>query len=288
MTTLSWMLSFSLVALAGTNTQAKAPKVATSPGMEQLRGFPELLSREIGRSFKEATLARGTGYPVEPGYYVTMTRERLQVLDKAQLPLKEGQTQDPAIAGQSRAGSSAAFWTLFAGLWRESQRVDQRARFVHPRRVHWALEQELPLKSFLDSAYAALETWPGSTLPAMYLLLDAGPGGVRSRQFRLMPPGGVDTAAQNSALEFRIQVFPQERYAFSARSSSFALAGDTSGLTSLSAKLSQVKRRYPGKRAVVLEATPGSTVADLAKVMDATLELFPEVILDIARVHEPR
>lgn len=288
MNTLTWMLSLSLAGPAGATTPAKALKVATSPGVEQLRGFPELLSREIGHSFQGATLARGTGYPVEPGYYVTMTRERLKVLDKAELTLKDGQTQDPALSGQSRAGSSAAYWTLFSGLWRETQRVDQRSRFVHPRRVLWALEQELPLQSFLDSAYAALETWPGATLPAMYLLLDAGPGGVRSRQFRLMPPGGVDTASQSAALEFRIQVFPQERYAFSARSSGFALAGDKKGLTSLSAKLSQVKRRYPGKRAVVIEATPGTTVGDLAKVMDATLELFPEVILDIARVHEPR
>lgn len=270
----NWLLSLTLSLGAG------GFKVATSPGVEQIPGFPELLSREIGRSFVGTALAKGTGYPVEPGYYVTMTRKQLRVLDKAELALQDGKPGKPVVAAQCRSGCDVAYWTLFSGLWRDSQRSDERARYVHPRRVLWALEKELDAQSFLDSAYAALETWPQATLPAMYVLFDAGPGGVRSRQFRLMPPAGVDTATQSATLEFRIRVYPGQEYELSARAPGFALGGKKSGVSRLSERLSQVKRRYPGKRAVVLEPMPGTTIGDLSTVMDATLELFPEVVLD--------
>lgn len=260
-------------------------QVATTQGIEMLNGFPELLSGELARAFDKASLVKGTGFPVEPGYYVTMTADKIQVLDRSSLALKAGSPSQPKRAPQCRSGCDAAMWTLFSGVWQDSQKHDARARFVHPRRVLWASSADLNAESFLGSAYAALETWPQSTLPAMYLLVDAGPGGVRSRQFRLMPPGGVATASQNAALEFRIRVFPDTRYEFAAQSPQFSFSGEKTGVDGLKSKLTEVKRRYPGKRAVVLEVMEGTTMSDLALVMDATLELFPEVVLDTASVH---
>lgn len=264
-----------------------AYRVATTQGIETLAGFPELLSRELVSAFGASKLVQGTGYPVEPGYYVTMTPDKIQVLDRASLKLDAGRPAKPEIASQCRSGCDAALWNLFSGLWRDSQTHDARARYVHPRRVLWASSGDLDAQSFLGSAYAALETWPQSSLPAMYLLFDAGPGGVRSRQFRLMPPGGVTTASQSSALEFRIRVYPQGRYEFAAQSSQFPFSGSKKGSDALQTGLTEVKRRYPGKRAVVIEPMPGATMSDLAAAMDATLELFPEAVLDSASVHKP-
>lgn len=260
-------------------------QVATTRGIEMLPGFPELLSGELERSFGEAKLVRGTGYPVEPGYYVTMTSDRIQVLDRTSLDLDNGRPVKPQQASQCRSHCDAALWNLFSGVWRDSHRNDLRARFVHPRRVLWASSSELDAQSFLGSAYAALETWPQSTLPAMYLLVDAGPGGVRSRQFRLMPPGGVSTASQSAALEFRIRVFPNARFELAAQSPQFRFSGVKDGASALLGGLTEVKRRYPGKRAVVIEPMDGTTMSDVVVAMDATLELFPEAILDSASVH---
>lgn len=260
-------------------------QVATTPGIETLAGFPELLARELARAFDNTKMVHGTGYPVEPGYYVTMTPDRIQVLDRSSLELRGGRPVKPKIAGQCRSGCDTALWNLFSGLWRDSQAQDARARFVHPRRVLWAVSGDLDAQSFLGSAYAALETWPQSSLPAMYLLFDAGPGGVRSRQFRLMPPGGVTTASQNAALEFRVQVHPQGKYEFTAQSPQFGFSGVRQGADALQAGLVNVKRRYPGKRVVVIEPMSGTSMSDIALAMDATLELFPEAILDSAAFH---
>lgn len=279
----------SISALFLSLTMSLAPgayRVATTPGIETLAGFPELLSRELASAFTGDKLVRGTGYPVEPGYYVTMTPDKIQVLDRASLQLKAGRPTKPELASQCRSGCDAALWNLFAGLWRDSQQQDARARFVHPRRVLWASSGDLDAQGFLGSAYAALETWPQSSLPAMYLLFDAGPGGVRSRQFRLMPPGGVTTASQSAALEFRIRVYPQARYEFAAQSPQFRFSGTKTGADALQNGLTEVKRRYPGKRAVVIEPMEGATMSDLAAAMDATLELFPEAVLDSAAVHK--
>lgn len=262
-----------------------ALRVATTPGIETLAGFPELLSRELSRAFEGKKLVNGTGYPVEPGYYVTMTPNKLQVLDRSSLSLRAGRPAKPRVAPDCRSHCDVALWTLFSGLWAESQRLDARARYVHPRRVLWASSGELDSRSFLGAAYAALETWPQSTLPAMYLLFDAGPGGVRSRQFRLMPPGGVTTASQSAALEFRIRVYPEQRYEFAAQSPQFRFGGTKTGADALQAGLTEVKRRHPGKRAVVIEPMDGTTMSDLAAAMDATLELFPEAILDSSSAH---
>lgn len=260
-------------------------RVATTPGIETLAGFPELLSRELARAFDGSKLVNGTGYPVEPGYYVTMTPDKLGVLDRTSLQLQDGRPKKAQIASQCRSHCDTALWNLFSGLWSESQKLDARARYVHPRRVLWASAETLDVQSFLGAAYAALETWPQSSLPAMYLLFDAGPGGVRSRQFRLMPPGGVTTASQSAALEFRIRVYPEQRYEFAAQSSQFRFGGTKSGASALQAGLTEVKRRYPGKRAVVIEPMAGTKMSDLAVAMDATLELFPEAILDSAAAH---
>lgn len=280
-------MSFSALFL--TVTLSLAPmkfQVATTSGIETLAGFPELLSRELARFFEKSKMVKGTGFPVEPGYYVTMTPKKLQVLDRARLDLRDGRPVNAKVAPQCRSGCDAALWNLFSGLWHDSQAHDARARYVHPRRVLWGLSGELNALSFLGTAYAALETWPQSSLPAMYLLFDAGPGGVRSRQFRLMPPGGVTTASQSAALEFRIRVHPGQKYEFSAQASQFGDAGVKRGVAGLESGLMSVKRSHPGKRVVVIEPMPESTMSDVAAVMDATLELFPEAILDSAFAHQ--
>lgn len=276
MTMISWMLGCSMLALSAGQAQ---PRVASSPSSEQISGFPELLAREISRAFQGSALAKGTGYPVEPGFYVSMTKSAFRILDSAQVALKEGKPEDTRIAADSRSQCPVAYWNAFSKVWRDEHRSHARTRFVHPRRILWAAEAGLPARSLIESAYAALETWPQASLPALYLLFDAGPGGIRARQFRLMPPGGVDLASQQAALELRIRILPNQVYELSAHAGGFAFAGRKSGLSSLSSRMSEIKRRYPGKRAVVIESAPDSSVQELAEVMDATLEIFPDVIL---------
>lgn len=276
MTMISWMLGCSMLALAAGQAQ---PRVASSPSVEQIAGFPELLAREISRSLSGSDLAKGTGYPVEPGYYVSMTMSAFRILDTTEIPLKKGRIVDTRVAAESRSQCPAAYWNAFSKVWRDEDRSHARTRFVHPRRILWAAQAGVPAQSLISSAYAALETWPQANLPALYLLFDAGPGGIRARQFRLMPPGGVNLASQQGALELRVRILPNQVYELSAHAGGFAFAGRKSGLNSLSSRMSDIKRRYPGKRAVVIESAPESSVQELAEVMDATLEIFPDVIL---------
>lgn len=276
MTMISWMLGCSMLALTAGQTQTR---VASTPSTDHIAGFSELLAREINRAFQGADLAKGTGYPVEPGYYVSMTKSAFRILDAAEIPLKEGRIEDGRISAECRSQCPVAYWNAFSKVWRDEDRSHARTRFVHPRRILWAAAAGLPAQSLIQSAYAALETWPQANLPALYLLFDAGPGGIRARQFRLLPPGGVNLASQQAALELRIRILPKQVYELSAHAAGFAFAGRKSGLNSLSTRMSDIKRRYPGKRAVVIELAPDSSVQELAEVMDATLEIFPDVIL---------
>lgn len=257
-----------------------AVPVATSGGYEQLPGFPELLGRQIETQLTSARLPRSTGYPVEPGVYVTLTPDKMYMMDREVLALKEGRLQDRRVARACTSPCSFAFYAAFSDLWFRLKQSAKRSRYDHPTRILWAVDQDLPASTWIDSLYSALETWPRATPPSMYLLANAGPGGVRARHFEVMPPQSTFSAQLQSALELRVRVSGQERYQLSARASDFPYTGSVQGRKALQAKLRLVKQRYPGKEVIVVEAQKGATVQDLAWVMGDSLQLFPHVIVD--------
>lgn len=260
-------------------TAAAPASAATADGYEQLSGFSEVLSVQIEKAIGTGKLPDATGYPVEPGVFVTMSLDEVRIFERPVASLKNGRVDEKKIAKSCRSGCPWAFWAAFSDQWRRQARTRARSGFEHPKRILWACHENLPAHTMIQSAYAAMETWPESNPPSLYLLTNAGAGGTRARFFYLMPPEGLPKIETDIALGLRVHISSGGQYRISARSGAFAFAGDVQGISALTHQFGEIKRKYPGKDSLILEVEPDVTTQELATVMGASLELYPRLIL---------
>jgi hypothetical protein len=115
----------------------------------------------------------------------------------------------------------------------------------------------------------------------MYLLLNAGPGGLRARAFFLVPPGGLALSSATGALGLTVEVKGGGNFEVSSADGRTVQRKSIQGAEALTAHLAKLDRQFPSKDAVVLEVTGSATVGDLVQAMVVTEERFPIPILSM-------
>ena len=282
---LSYVLSLALSLGLGASSLSGA-NLMQDPGdggqktYEQLEGFVGIVVKQINRSFGTERLPAANGFPVEPGMYLTVGSSQMTVFDRVGATLQGGQPADSTAAAECKSGCSRAYFDALRHAWLDLLNEGAAIGDEMPNRVLIGADAAIPARSFIDAAYAAAESRPGG-VPSLYILLNAGPGGLRARNFFLVPPGGMRLTAATNALGLRIVVKGGQQYELSSADGRSVTKQTINSAQALGEALSAVDRRFPSKDAVVLEAAGSATVGDVVQAMVVTEERFPIPILSM-------
>jgi len=255
---------------------AQPPATAPAPA-QHLQGFDTVVVNHVNHVLGTELLPVASGGAVEPGIFVTVTMDELQVYDQPAATLQGGRPTDATVAPECRSGCPAVFYDALSRSWLEAA-VESTAFAVEiPQRVLLAVHAELPARTLLEVAYAASETRPIQP-PQLSMLVNNTRGGLRAQPFFLVPPGGLELRQGSAVLGLQVDISPG-RYRVSAADPRFAREREATTPTQLQAIARDVKKQYPGKESVVLIPGEGVTVRELMKVVAIMHPSFPRVVL---------
>jgi hypothetical protein len=250
---------------------------ASSPGFEELRGYTTVVINHVNAALGTENLPAAVGVPVEPGLLVTMPLDRVQVFDRDVLKLEGGRLSDGSIAPECKSGCSAALYDTFQEAWLETAVEASSFAVEIPSRLVFAVHRDLPASTLVDAAYAASETRPVNP-PAMSLLVNSSRAGLRAQPFFLLPPTGLELRPGSAALGLTVDVAPG-RYTVKSADARYANRTEIASLEKLAAHVKALKKRFPGKEAVILVPVEGVTVDELLRVTAVFLPQFPRIVL---------
>jgi hypothetical protein len=276
---LALSLGLGVSSLTATNLAAE-PASASTRSYEQLEGFVGIVVKQINKSFGTERLPAANGFPVEPGLYLTVGPNKMMIFDRVGTTLQGGQPADSTAASECKSGCSRAYFDPLRLVWLDLLNEGAAIGDEMPNRVLIGADAAIPGRSFVDAAYAAAESRPGS-VPSMYILLNAGPGGLRARNFFLVPPGGLRLSGATNALGLRVIVKGGQQYEVSSADGRSVKKQTINSAQALGELLNGIDRRFPSKNAVVLEVAGSATVGDLVQAMVVTEERFPIPILSM-------
>lgn len=274
-----------LLALLGTLTVG-APSAPAAPSaddgapiqaFERLPGFSAVVLSHVTAIMGLDVLPAANGFPLEPGLFVTLTLDRVQAADRDVIPLRDGRIVDTVAAAECGALCPASIFDGFQAEWL-ALAIESTQRTVEiPGNVVLAAHGRLPVSTLLATAYAAATSRP--LRPPNFALVLASPGrGLRGQPFFVLPPRGLRLDQGAAALGLQVR-FGRNAFSITAEDPQFnrdLRARDTAGLRAL---LREVKKRYPGKQAIILVPDETVTVADLVQVMVAVRAEFPRIVL---------
>jgi hypothetical protein len=251
---------------------------APESGFEQLKGFETVLVNQINTDVGSTRLPTAMGYPVEPGVYATLGMNVASIYDRQVATLNGGTLANTVAAKNCRSGCSAVFYGAFRRAWMELREEADGLQLDVPTRLMFAADSQLPAATLVDASYAASEARPMQP-PALYLLLNSGKAGLRARPYYLMPPGGLRSEAGDRLLGLRVRIEMGGRFQMSAIDPRFPRNTSGTGPEELKAVFKDIKKRYPGKETIIIDAGPGTNVGDIVSVMAIAAEPFPNVVL---------
>ncbi len=258
---------------------APTPPADTTAELEFDRstGFSTVVINHINRIIGTENLPVANGQVVPSGVFVTVAADRMQVFDRDAVGLSGGRVTDSTTAQECESGCPAVLFDAFAYEWLRLA-VESPAHATRiPVSVHFAVHSEVPARTLLQMAYAASETRP--VLPPSLTLLVNMPGrGLRSVPFFLLPPKGLELQQGSAALGLTVEISGGE-YRVGAADPSLPSVQKTKNLKKLMAILAGVKKRNPGKEAVVVVPGDDVSVADLVAVIRVLQVEFPFVVL---------
>jgi hypothetical protein len=264
----AWILAVAL----GPHPSSLGP---TAP--RALSGFVPVVIHHVNRAMGTEHLPAGRGRPVQPGVFVTMTPDGMQIFDRDEVPMQGGRVTDGTIASECRSGCPAVFYRAFHEQWLTMAMEAVAFNLGIPSRVSFAVHAELPITTLLQAAYAAAETRPVQP-PALSLLVNSPGRGLQAIDFHLLPPEGLEIRRGSGAALGTTIAFGDGHYGVSANDPDFVAREATSiaGVRSITRAL---KRRYPGKQTVVLVPTDTVSVRELVELATALREEFPRIVL---------
>ena len=248
-----------------------------SDGYEQLQGFSTVLVNQVNAVLGSENLPSAMGLPVEPGLYVTLAPTRTMIFDKVAATVQGGHYADQTRAAECQSGCARSIFDAFYFNWRSLAEESAAIGIDIPTRVLFAADQTLPAKHLIETAYAAAETRPGA-VPYMSLVVNGGQAGVRARPFSVVPPKGLIVPAGQRVLGLTIHVEAGARYRITAADPRFARTLDADAATLLPT-LKDIKKRYPSKETIIIDAGDTATVGDVVALMVAAQEAFPKAVL---------
>lgn len=250
---------------------------ASSPGFEELRGYTTVVINHVNSVLGTENLPASVGVPVEPGLLVTLPLDRVQVFDRDVLALQGGRLTDTSIAPECQSNCPAALFDAFQEAWLETAVEASTFAVEIPTRVLFAVHRDLPASTLVEAAYAASETRPVGP-PALSLLVNSARAGLRALPFFLLPPRGIELRPGSAALGLTVEVAPG-RYTIMSADARYANRTEVTSTQKLALQARDLKKRFPGKEAVILVPGEGTTVHELLSVAAVLVPHFPRIVL---------
>lgn len=259
-------------------------------GFESLKGFNTAAISQINRVVGSENLPLAMGLPVEPGVYVAISPERISIFDKNVATVSNGAVNDPqaaefdsgkfgdGVGGECKSGCSRLVFDAFHATWRSLVNESRTLGVDMPVRVLLAANASLPARLLVDTAYAATESRPVGP-PQLYLLLNGGQAGLRSRPFSILPPDGLLLSPGQRALALTITMEASGGYVVTAADPRFGRTLTYASREELRAALKDIKKRYPSKESIIIDVRKAGTVDDVVQVMVLAQDDFPNVVL---------
>jgi hypothetical protein len=270
---LAKLLALTLLAPSAPQEPSEGP----AKSFEELEGFKTVLLSHINAVLGSEHLPSAMGLPVEPGVFVTLTMERVQVFDRNIGTLQAGRLADGTVAAACKSGCAAVFFNAFSQAWEKLSFEAAGLALEVPTRVLLAAHADLPARTLVEVAYAAAETRPVQP-PFIYFLLNSGRAGLRAQQVFLVPPEGLTLARHLATLGLTVRVAGGS-YAVTAADPRFGRQVAANDLAHLIAVLKDIKKRYPGKETIILQPEQNATVRELVEIISSVRDDFPAIVI---------
>ncbi len=276
-----------LAVLIATLTALAEPPAAPSPSLvddgapmqtfERLPGFSAVVLSHVSIVLGVEALPGANGFPLEPGAFVTLGLDRVWAADREIATLVEGRIADTVAAPECGDLCPASLFDAFQAEWL-ALAIEATQRTIEiPSNVVIAAHGRLPVSTLLASAYAIATSRPLRP-PSFSLVLSSSGRGLRAQPFHIVGPRGLRLSQGAAALGLRVR-FGKDRIAVSAADPRYNRTLRGRDFTGLRTMLRDVKKRYPGKQAIVLVPDAGVTVAELVDLMVAVRAEFPRIVL---------
>ena len=254
----------------------------TSRGFDRLPGFAAIVSAHAETSLGPDALPVGSGTALEPGLFVTIGPERVWAFDFEIATMTGGAFAEQGGAPECAGHCPSSLFTAMRALWL-SLAIDSTQHTVEiPARLAVLAHRNVLARTMLQVVYAAAASRPVRP-PDLALVVAVGGGrGLQSQPFHVLPPEGLVLRQGSAALGLRVE-FGRNRYLIDAADERYVQEGSVPDLARLQAVLAAVKKRHPGKEAIILEPDSTVTIADLVAVIAAVRADFPRIVLSLGQ-----
>lgn len=267
-----------------------AAQTPSAGGFESLQGFNTAVISQINEVVGSENLPLAMGLPVEPGVYVSVSPERITIFDDNAATVVNGAVKDPragefeagkfadGVGNECRSGCSRPIFDAFHETWRMLVAESRTIGVDLPARVLIAVNATLPARLLVDTSYAASETRPIQP-PQLYVLVNGGQAGLRARPFSILPPDGLLLAPGQRALGLTVKLRANGGYTVTAADPRFGRVLQYTSEGEVVAAMRDIKKRYPSKETVIIDVAEAGTVDDVVRLMVASQESFPNVVI---------
>ncbi len=254
---------------------------AAPVSLERITSFSNVVVNHVNGSIGTESLPQGSGLAVEPGVFVTIGSNKLQVFDRDVAVLQDGLVTDATIAQECKSGCPAVLFDAFQFEWLKMAVESSYLDIDTATRVIFAASADVPAQTLLMSAYAAAETRPGA-VPTLSVLVNMAGRGLRAQPIFLLPPKGLTLRQGSAALGLTIE-FDAETFVVSGSDAMLGRGKRGKSLTDVRKILASVKKRYPGKDSIILVPRAGVSVGQLMTLVQAVRTSYPRIVLSLGQ-----
>lgn len=242
--------------------------------------YATMIANHVNQAFGTEHLVGSGGEPLTPGLFLVLGRDRLDIYDKPAFLVRLGWPVDDHDDPACQSGCSSAFYRRLQRVWMELA-VDA-ASFASdvPGHVQIVAHEDVYARAAIELAYAAAETRPIAP-PYLTLVVNAAGRGLRGQDVFLVPPKGLSRPG-SAALGLTV-TFVDAGYRVTGADRSLDEPPIVNGLDQLKQLVWAVKRRHPGKNAVIVVPDDDATIRDLLEVIVELRPMFGHVVLSLGQ-----
>lgn len=275
------MLAAALAALLSVLGPARDAAPTTERGFDRLPGFSELVGTYADATLGMDALPRGTGQPLERGLLLAIGTDRVWAFEREIGALKNRVFAERDGAPECAGRCPASLFLAMRSMWL-SLAIESTQRTVEiPARIAVLAHREVPARTMLQAMYAAAVSRPVRP-PDLALVLATQGRGLQSQPFFALPPEGLELDQGSAVLGLRID-FGRDRFQFSAADDRYLQDTSVSDLKRVPAVLAAVKKKHPGKEAIILVPDETVTVGELVALMMVVRPEFPLIVLSLGQ-----
>lgn len=274
------MFAFLLAGLLSALAPARE-LVPDERGFDRLPAFTELVGTYADATLGPEALPRGTGQPLERALLLAIGTDKVWAFEREIGALQNRAFAERDGAPECAGRCPASLFLAMRSMWL-SLAIESTQRTVEiPARVAVLAHREVPARTMLQAVYAAAASRPVRP-PDLSLLLATEGRGLQSQPFHVLPPEGLELPQGSAALGLRIE-FGLGRFHVDAADTRYVQESTVTDLKRVHALLLGVKKRHPGKEAVILVPDDTVTVGDLVALIMVVRPDFPRIVLSLGQ-----